>query len=86
MITPTRTVCYAEFEYSKTRHKVLSDEGSGLKIEVDSRFNIIEVWPYGHFSRIIVREEPIEQYHPGEWLEVPAPKTLSSAHQFRWER
>lgn len=66
MITPTRTVCYAEIEHSKTWHKVLSDEGDGLKVEVDHKLNLSAVWSYGYFSRIIAREEPIEQYHP--WM------------------
>ncbi len=61
MITPTRTVCYAEVERSKKWHKVLSDEGDGLRVKVDHKLNLSAVWPYGYFSRIIVREEPIKK-------------------------
>ena len=64
MITPTRTVCYAQVEHGKTWCKVLSDEGSGLKVKVNSKLNVSAIWSYAYFSRIIVKEEPIEQYYP----------------------
>lgn len=73
MITPTRTVCYAEVEHSKTWHKVLSDEGNGLKVEVNRIRNLSAIWSYGYFSRIIVKEEVIERYHPGMIHEIDSP-------------
>ena len=66
MITPTRTVCYAIPENSNERFVVNSARVNGALIELQQRPMKLHYLPYSEVDRIIVREEPVEQYHP--WI------------------
>lgn len=73
MITPTRTVCYAiPEEDAEQELKVANASPFGLEIEYSK--GLYGLLNYSEVRRIIVREEPIEQYHP--WMfhtsELPA--------------
>lgn len=65
MITPTRTVCYAIPVNSKERFVVNSARVNGALIELQQRPMKLHYLCYSEVDRIIVKEEPIEQYHPG---------------------
>lgn len=63
MITPTRTVCYAiPEEDAEQELKVANASPFGLEIEYSK--GLYGLLNYSEVRRIIVREEPIEQYHP----------------------
>lgn len=74
MITPTRTVCYAIPVDSKERFVVNSVRVNGALIELQQRPMKLHYLRYSEVDRIIVREEPIEQYHPSMFhtSELPA--------------
>lgn len=63
MITPTRTVCYAiPEEDAEQKLKVTYASPVGLTVEYSK--GLCGLLDYSEVRRIIVREEPIEQYHP----------------------
>lgn len=64
MITPTRTVCYAIPVNSKERFVVNSARVNGMLIELQQRPMKLHYLCYSEVDRLIVREEPVEQYHP----------------------
>lgn len=67
MITPTKTVCYAQVEHSKTWHKVLSVDGdNGLCVQWAE--NRAATWSYNFFSKIKVIEEITDS--PERWYEA----------------
>lgn len=73
MITPTRTVCYAiPEEDAELKLRVTHASPVGLTVEYSK--SLYELLSYSEVRRIIVREEPVEQYHP--WMfhtsELPA--------------
>ena len=73
MITPTRTVCYAiPEEDAEQKLKVTYASPVGLTVEYSK--GLCGLLSYSEVRRIIVREEPVEQYHP--WMfhtsELPA--------------
>ncbi len=59
MITPTRTVCTCIMEDGYTYRGARRFK---LTPSVEKRITEIEAW--GSVKRVIVREEPVEQYHP----------------------
>tara|TARA_Y100001937_G_scaffold83433_1_gene112857 strand:- start:377 stop:730 length:354 start_codon:yes stop_codon:yes gene_type:complete len=64
MITPTRTVCYAiPEEDAEQELKVTHASSFGLEVEYSK--GLYGLLNYSEVRRIIVREEPIEQYYPG---------------------
>lgn len=69
MITPTRTVCTCIMEDGRTYRGARRFK---LTPSVEKRFTEIGAW--GSVKRVIVKEEPVEQYHP--WMfhasELPA--------------
>jgi hypothetical protein len=54
MITPTRTVCYVRML-----------DGSLKKVSEARSLAHLWGWDFTNVKRVVVREEPIEQYHPG---------------------
>jgi|GEM_PF-7044520 len=63
MITPTRTVCYAiPEEDAEQKLKVTYASPVGLTVEYSK--GLCGLLSYSEVRRIIVREEPAEQYHP----------------------
>lgn len=63
MITPTRTVCYAiPEEDAEQKLKVTYASPVGLTVEYSK--GLCGLLDYSEVRRIIVREEPVEQYHP----------------------
>lgn len=59
MITPTRTVCTCIMEDG---HTYRGARRFKLTPSVEKRFTEIGAW--GSVKRVIVKEEPVEQYHP----------------------
>jgi len=63
MITPTRTVCYVRML-----------DGSLKEVSKARSLAHLWGWDFTNVKRVVVREEPVEQYHP--WMvhtgELPA--------------
>ncbi|CAI4157569.1 hypothetical protein [Alteromonas macleodii] len=55
MITPTRTVCYVRML-----------DGSLKKVSEARSLAHLWGWDFTNVKRVVVREEPVEQYHP--WM------------------
>ncbi len=54
MITPTRTVCYVRML-----------DGSLKEVSEARSLAHLWGWDFTNVKRVVVREEPVEQYHPG---------------------
>ena len=62
MITPTRTVCYAMPEGTNELFVVKDIFSNGVLLELP--LHHIQFYLFSEIGRFIVREEPVEQYHP----------------------
>lgn len=62
MITPTRTVCYVRML-----------DGSLKEFSEARSLAHLWGWDFTKVERVVVREEPVERYHPGMIHEIDSP-------------